>query len=277
MDSAQLSLASRDPVVAGTFYPREPERVARTIARWLAGDRPPPRPWRAALVPHAGWVYSGQLAAEVLARVAFPPTVVALCPKHRTPGAAFAVAPWRRWLFPGGSLEVDGELSQLFAAEVPGFTWDHLPHLEEHAIEVLLPIVARLAPTTRLVAITIGRADPEQIHLCGAAIAEIVRDRLDSLLFIISSDMNHFADESQTRQLDAVALEALDTLDPDRLYATCRQRHISMCGMMPAAMVLSALRTLNAVHRAEHVGYTTSGAVSGDLDRVVGYAGVLFE
>lgn len=277
MDSAQLSLASRDPVVAGTFYPGEPERVARALTRWLADDPPTARPWRAALVPHAGWRYSGQLAARVLSRVAFPPTVVVLCPKHRSPGAAFAVAPWRRWLFPGGSMEVDGELSQQFAAEVPGFAWDAVPHAQEHAIEVLVPIIAHLAPPTRLVAIAIGRADLEQIHLCGAAIAEIVRDRLDSLLFVISSDMHHFADESETRRLDAMALEAIDALDPDRLYATCLQRRISMCGMIPAAMVLSALRALHALHRAERIGYTTSCAASGDAQRVVGYAGVLFE
>ncbi len=165
MDSAVMSLANRDPVVAGTFYPGEPDRVARALTRWFSGDLPPARPWRAALVPHAGWLYSGQLAAEVLSRIAFPPTVVVLCPKHRAGGAPFAVAPWRRWLFPGGSMEVDGELSQQFAAEVPGFVWDHVPHAEEHAIEVLLPIIARLAPATQLVAITIGRADLERIHL----------------------------------------------------------------------------------------------------------------
>jgi AmmeMemoRadiSam system protein B len=277
MGSTVMSLASREPVVAGTFYPAEPERVARAVDRWFTGERPPTRPWRAALVPHAGWMYSGALAAQVLARIAFPPTVVVLCPKHRAGGASCAVAPWGRWLFPGGSMEVDGELSQQFAAEVPGFVWDHVPHVEEHAIEVLLPIIARLAPATRLVAITIGRADLEQIHLCGAAMAEIVRDRLDTMLFVVSSDMNHFANERETRRHDALALEALEALDPDRLYATCLQQRISMCGMVPAAMVLSALCSLNALHCVERVGYATSRAVSGDAERVVGYAGMLFE
>ena len=113
--------------------------------------------------------------------------------------------------------------------------------------------------------------------MCGAALAEVLRERLDAVLFLISSDMNHFASDAQTRQLDELALTALESLDPDRLYATCRQHRISMCGMLPAAIVLSALRTLRALHRAERVEYATSADVSGDAQRVVGYAGMLFD
>ncbi len=277
MDSAVLSLASREPAVAGTFYPSDRPRIDKAIDTWLCGVRPPRHTWRAALVPHAGWMYSGRIAAQVLARIEFPATTVILCPKHQAGGATCAVAPWGRWLFPGGSMEVDVELGRQFAAEVPGFQLDDWPHREEHAIEVQLPIIARLAPHTRLVAVTIGRSDLAQIHLCGAAIAEVVRDRLDSLLFVISSDMNHFASDPDTRRLDALALQALDALDPDRLYATCVQHRISMCGVLPAAIVLSALRTLHVLHRAERVEYATSGDVSGDPQRVVGYAGMLFD
>lgn len=276
MGSASMSLSNRQPAVAGTFYPADEQRIGRTLDEWLSS--PPPRQaWRAVMVPHAGWVYSGRIAAHVLARVAFPPTVVMLCPKHHSGGAACAVAPWGRWLFPGGNIEVDVELSSQLAAEVPGFQLDDWPHREEHAVEVQLPLLARLAPQTRLVAVTVGRIDLEQVHLCAAAIAEVVRDRLDSLLFVISSDMNHFATDRETRRLDELALQALESLDPDRLYATCLQQRISMCGALPAAIVLSTLNTLHAVHRAERVEYATSGDVNGDAQRVVGYAGLLFE
>jgi AmmeMemoRadiSam system protein B len=276
MGSASMSLASREPAVAGTFYPSDPQRIEKAIDQWLSGSSPERGSWRAALVPHAGWVYSGRIAAHVLSRVAIPATVVMLCPKHHAGGATCAVAPWGRWLFPGGSIEVDMELSAQFASEVPGFRLDHTPHCEEHAIEVQIPLLARLAPESRLVAITVGRTDLEQVHLCGAAMAEVVRDRLDALLFVISSDMNHFANDPDTRRLDELALQSLDALDPDRLYATCLQQRISMCGVLPAAIVLSTLRCLNALHRAERVDYATSAEVSGDQQRVVGYAGMLF-
>jgi AmmeMemoRadiSam system protein B len=272
MGSASMSLASREPAVAGTFYPSDPQRIEKAIDQWLSGSSPERGSWRAALVPHAGWVYSGRIAAHVLSRVAIPATVVMLCPKHHAGGATCAVAPWGRWLFPGGSIEVDMELSAQFASEVPGFRLDHTPHCEE----VQIPLLARLAPESRLVAITVGRTDLEQVHLCGAAMAEVVRDRLDALLFVISSDMNHFANDPDTRRLDELALQSLDALDPDRLYATCLQQRISMCGVLPAAIVLSTLRCLNALHRAERVDYATSAEVSGDQQRVVGYAGMLF-
>jgi AmmeMemoRadiSam system protein B len=277
MGNASMSLASREPAVAGTFYPSDPQRMNKAIDTWLSAPPPARQAWRAALVPHAGWKYSGRIAAQVLAQIEFPATTIILCPKHHAGGATCAVAPWGRWLFPGGSMEVDVELSAQLASEVPGFQLDDWPHREEHAIEVQLPLIARLAPHSRLVAVTVGRADLEQIHLCAAAIAEVVRDRLDSLLFVISTDMNHFASDPETRRLDAMALQTLEARDPDRLYATCLQHQISMCGVLPAAIVLSALRALNALHRAERVAYATSADVSGDYQRVVGYAGMLFD
>ncbi|MHB8969075.1 MAG: AmmeMemoRadiSam system protein B [Pirellulaceae bacterium] len=277
MGNASLSLTSREPAVAGTFYPADPQRIGQVVDTWLSAPPPPRQAWRAALVPHAGWKYSGRIAAEVFARIEFPATIIILCPKHHAGGATCAVAPWGRWLFPGGSMEVDLELSAQLASEVPGFQLDDWPHREEHAVEVQLPLIARWAPQSRLVAVTVGRADLEQIHLCAAAIAEVVRTRLDSLLFVISSDMNHFASDSDTRRLDALALQTLEARDPDRLYATCLQHQISMCGALPAVIVLSALRALNALHRAERVDYATSADVSGDRQRVVGYAGMLFD
>src|SRR5208283_1372468 len=95
-------------------------------------------------------------------------------------------------------------------------------------------------------------------------------------LLVISSDMNHYADDHETRRHDWVALEALASLDPQRVYRTVHDNRISMCGVLPAVVVLSALRRLDALHRCCEVGYTTSAAVSGDTQRCVGYAGMLF-
>ena len=95
-------------------------------------------------------------------------------------------------------------------------------------------------------------------------------------LLVISSDMNHFADDRETRRRDRLALEALTSLDPQRLYRTVRDHRISMCGVLPAVVVMSALKHLNALSRCQEVGYATSAAVSHDAQRCVGYAGILF-
>ncbi|HEV7222228.1 MAG TPA: AmmeMemoRadiSam system protein B, partial [Pirellulales bacterium] len=92
----------------------------------------------------------------------------------------------------------------------------------------------------------------------------------------ISSDMNHFASDEENRRLDELALAALETLDPERLYETVTRQHISMCGLLPAVIVLETLRQLGQLHRAERVAYATSADAGGDRRRVVGYAGMLF-
>jgi AmmeMemoRadiSam system protein B len=93
---------------------------------------------------------------------------------------------------------------------------------------------------------------------------------------VISSDMNHFADDAQTRRLDRLALDAVATLDPENVYETVRRNRISMCGMAPCVAAMEALRWLGCLKRCEAVGYATSADAGGGTYRVVGYAGVLF-
>ena len=94
-------------------------------------------------------------------------------------------------------------------------------------------------------------------------------------LLLISSDMNHFASDEATRRLDEMALTCMDRLDPDGLYETCRANHISMCGMVPAVIVMETLRILGKLKRAERAGYSTTADTTGDPGRVVGYAGMM--
>ena len=153
----------RAPAVAGMFYPDDPREIQHVLDGWLAEADVPRQRWRAALVPHAGWVYSGHIAAAVFARIQFPSTLIVLCPKHHPGGPTWAVGPWSRWLFPGGGIDVDVQLVSELADAVPGLEVDHRPHVAEHAIEVQLPILARLAPAARIVPV-IGTSRPERIR-----------------------------------------------------------------------------------------------------------------
>ncbi len=273
--------ASREPAVAGTFYPAQARQVERALDEWFMRPAAPRQQWRAALVPHAGWVYSGRIAAEVLRQIQFPSTVIVLCPQHGDGGAPCAVAPcavapWARWHFPGGSMAADTALSRLLASDVPGLQLDERPHRREHAIEVQLPLLARLAPAAQLVGITVGRISLAECQSIAADLAALLADRSQELLWVISSDMNHFADDAENRRLDALALDALEQLRPELLYAVCHQHRITMCGMLPAVIVLTVLQRLGQLREARRVDYDTSAAVSGDQRRVVGYAGMLF-
>jgi AmmeMemoRadiSam system radical SAM enzyme/AmmeMemoRadiSam system protein B/AmmeMemoRadiSam system protein A len=266
----------RPPAVAGGFYPGSAEAVGRAVDELLAPpSEKPAEKWAAALLPHAGWVYSGRLAAAVLRRLQIPPAVIVLCPKHQPDGADWALAPYAHWAFPGGQLAADQELAERLAVAVSGLKLDATPHRLEHAIEVQLPLLARLAPDTRLVGITIGGGNWTALRQFAQQLAGVLAELPEMPLLLISSDMNHFATQSETWRLDRLALEAITSLDPGRLLETVQRHHISMCGARPAVIVMETLRQLDALHRAEIVGYLTSADTSHDIRRVVGYAGVL--
>ncbi len=270
--------ADRSAAVAGSFYPADPREMNRQLDEMFASvpPDPGPQPFSGALAPHAGWVYSGRLAAAVFSRVEIPEQLIILCPKHRPQGARWAVAPHRRWLLPGGGLDSDPELAARLAEGVPGLELDSAAHRDEHAIEVQLPLLARLAPQVRVVGIAVGDASLPELLSFGVAMSVVLRDMPRRPLLIVSSDMNHFADDKQTRRLDRLAIDAIETLNSERVYETVRRNRISMCGMAPCVVAMETLRWLDCLNRCESVGYATSADAGEPTDRVVGYAGLLF-
>ncbi|MDR1492837.1 MAG: AmmeMemoRadiSam system protein B [Planctomycetaceae bacterium] len=238
-----------------------------------------PIPAIAALVPHAGWIFSGRLTAQTLARTIIPETVFIFAPKHRAGGANWAVAPYETWGTPFRQVAADFRWASQLADSVRCFQFDEMPHKHEHAIEVLLPILSRLKPDVKVVGVTMTGGDWQEIAESAAQFANLLRHEqtLPRPLFIISSDMNHFATEETTRMVDKIALDAVATLNPERFFETVVSKQISMCGVYAAAFVLQTLQSLGVLRKSVPIGYTTSGARSGDLQRVVGYAGMLFQ
>lgn len=267
----------RQPAVAGTFYPRQANEVQRELDRMLPPSTQTPHPWRAALVPHAGWIYSGHIAAQVFQRIKIPRTVVLLCPKHQREGHRWAVAPYDRWSIPGAELRTDQELAAALVDNIDDLQADEKPHACEHAIEVQLPILAQLAPDVKVVGITVGGGDLEFCHRFADGMSAAIKDDLNSILLVISSDMNHFATDEENRRLDRLAMDELERTDASALFETCHRHQITMCGMVPAVIVMETLRRCDSLNRCQPVAYATSADVSGDRSRVVGYAGMLFE
>jgi AmmeMemoRadiSam system protein B len=228
------------------------------------------------MVPHAGLQYSGRIAASVFKRLQIPRTVIVLGPKHTPLGVDWAIAPHETWSLPGHQVASDAQLALELAREVPELELDSQAHLAEHAIEVELPFIARLAPQTRVVGIAIGDGDWETCERFAEGLAKVLGPRDDPPLLVISSDMNHFATDSENRRLDEMALVALESLDPREVYETVTQNSISMCGVLPAVIVLQTLQLLGRLSHACRVSYATSADVTGDASRVVGYAGMLF-
>ncbi|MBQ5788716.1 MAG: AmmeMemoRadiSam system protein B [Thermoguttaceae bacterium] len=297
-----VSASIRPAAVAGLFYPATPSGRAALIDEFerttqdkaigesgelggigeIEANSESRRRWNAALLPHAGWIYSGSLAAATLKRIEIPETVVVFAPKHRAEGGEFAVMPAERWDVGGGeSVPSDPDFVERFVAAVPPFRKDAVAHRREHAVETLLPLIARRNPSATVVGAVFGRSTVDDLTAAAEKFAEFLqseeRNGRKAPLILISSDMNHFSNDETTRRLDALALDALESLDPTRLWETVRREKISMCGVLPAFFVLSALRKIGKLRKAVKVGYATSGDSSGDRERVVGYAGYLFE
>ena len=289
----------RPAMLPGSFYPKLAKEIESELNRMFApGDIVPPAPLGSAgvpateplpqaafvepiaaaavLVPHAGWVYSGRLAAQTFARTAIPDTVVIFAPRHRAGGANWAVSPYKMWVLPFGGVEADLDWAGRFVENVWRFEFDETPHKSEHAVEVQLPLIARLNPNAKIVGITMVGGDWDEIEESAAQFAHFLKTSGSKPLLVISSDMNHFATEETTRHVDKMALDAIRELNPETFFETVMSKQISMCGVYVAAFVLRTLQALGELNEAIPVGYTTSGDVSGDTQRVVGYAGMLF-
>ena len=267
----------RMPAVAGMFYPDDPEQLRQTVEDLTPTDPVERQHYRAALIPHAGLIYSGRIAADVLRRIEFPETIIMIGPKHTPEGVDWAVSPHASWLLPGGKIPSDPELVNVLADKIDGLELDAAAHQQEHAIEVELPLIAKFAPNSKVVGIAIGPTNFERCQAFAAGLAEVLENRLSKTLLVISSDMNHFASDAETRRVDELAINALEGLDAEKLFHTVRGNNISMCGVLPACMILETLKRLNSLTTAERIGYGTSADVSGDTSRVVGYAGMLFQ
>jgi AmmeMemoRadiSam system radical SAM enzyme/AmmeMemoRadiSam system protein B/AmmeMemoRadiSam system protein A len=265
----------RRPAQAGHFYPADPGELSALVDRLLGASERHAGSWSAAMVPHAGLRFSGQLAGAVFNRLAIPDLVIVIGPKHTRLGVDWSVAPHEAWSIPGATIASDPALARELATAITGLQLDAAAHQQEHAIEVELPFLAKLAPQSRVIGIAIGGGNWASCRRFAHGLAEVLRRLPTRPLLVISSDMNHFAPDHENRQLDEIALAAMEELDPAHLLTTVTEHNISMCGVLPAVIVMETLKQLGGLSKCERVGYATSADVTGDVSRVVGYAGML--
>ncbi len=280
--TSKLRTQARPPAVAGMFYPgsaAEQKSALDAIEKEIGAAAEKSR-FPGAMVPHAGWVYSARLAAQTLNQIEPSETIVVFAPKHRREGANLAVMPYGSWDYIGGEIPNDLEFVDDLVNAIPDFKLDATAHRSEHSIEVQLPLLARFFPNAKVVGIVVGHAMQDELDSLTDRFAAFLSERETAgrpkPLLLVSSDMNHFADEESTQKIDALALDALETTNPDELLRVVVGRRISMCGIMPAYFVLSTLKKRGEFSEALRVGHTTSAEASGDRERVVGYAGYLF-
>jgi AmmeMemoRadiSam system protein B len=203
--------------------------------------------------------------------------VIVLGVNHWARGHRAALSPWTGWRTPLGVVPVDQKLNDILA-KLGFLKKDQLAHAEEHSIEVQLPFLQRVLGDFAFLPISLSDLSVEESKELGAAIAEHCDVRNDSetrSVILASSDLNHYLAPKETDKLDSMALEKVLTLDPLGLLNVVEANNISMCGVLPTAVMLSAANRLGA-KQARLLKHYHSGEVT-PMRKVVGYACVALE
>lgn len=258
----------RPPAVAGAFYPGDRDRLAATLDRLLA-DAPqsPRRVPRALVVPHAGYIYSGPIAATAYARLRGAESqlrrVVLLGPSHRVRLRGLALPDAGGLATPLGVLPVDEE-GAAAVAQLPQVSSSALAHAQEHSLEVQFPFLQRVLPGVPVVPLVVGAASAEQV----AEVLERLWEQ-EGTLVLISSDLSHYLSYEEAREVDGATAERILALDAEHVDTD------QACGAIPLSGLLLAARRQGL--RAEQLDLRSSGDTAGDRSRVVGYGAFAFD
>jgi AmmeMemoRadiSam system protein B len=225
--------------------------------------------------PHAGYSYSGPVASHGFSRIASegaPETVIILGLNHRAIGSPLAISKEKGWQTPLGSVETDLELGEQIVTTSRWLQWDDTAHAWEHSLEVQLPFLQYIYGSDfKIVPIAMLRQDLEVSRDLGQAIASSVKDK--DAVVIGSTDFSHYEAQSLASRNDQLAINAILDLSPQQLEKVVVTHDISMCGVGPVMAMLVACKQLGA-DNARLLRYATSGDITEDYSRVVGYASI---
>jgi len=263
----------RPPAVAGRFYSADARDLARQINDLCPGGTEKLQA-RGCVVPHAGYSYSGQVAGAVYSSLQIPAQCILIGPRHFPRGEAMAILTEGSWQTPFGEAQIDSALAAELAKACPQLREDPVAHEREHSLEVQLPFLQQLGKDVRFVPVVLGTDRYTDLENLGKAMAKVVEAQREPVLLIASSDMNHYENDALTRVKDKLAIDRILALEARGLYDTVRSEGITMCGYAAAVAMLVALQKLGA-KEAKLIRYATSGDITGDLDEVVGYAGII--
>jgi AmmeMemoRadiSam system protein B len=273
----------RKPAVAGMFYAGNARELEEQIGWCYKHELGPgtiprvnskgPREIVAIVVPHAGYYYSGPVAAHAykeLANDGVFDTAVILGPNHT--GYGYPVSLWTGggWSTPLGEVQVNKELARRLLGDV--IKADETAHIHEHSIEVQLPWLQYLYGKVKIVPITMLAQDIETARIVGKSIGQAG----DNLIVIASTDLTHYEPHSVAMEKDSSVIEAIIALDEEELYERCERLGCTMCGYGPVAAAIVASREMKG-KTASLLKYATSGDTGGDFSRVVGYGSIVIK
>ena len=272
----------RTPTQAGSFYAGTADSLKKQVTecfqhRLGPGKRPVirdgPRSIVGLVCPHAGYMYSGPVAAHSYYNLAIdgkPDTVVIFGPNHAGAGSGLALMTEGFWRTPLGDVQIDGATAHEILSQSEIIDVDASAHMHEHSIEVQLPFLQYLYGSAfKFVPISFLMQDYESSREVGQAVGEATAGT--NVVVIASTDMTHYEPQETAEQKDKIALRALEELDERKFYSAIEDHRLTACGYGPVVALVTAAKILGA-KKSRVICYKTSGDVTGDYTAVVGYA-----
>jgi len=269
----------RQPAVAGQFYESDPKRLKKQIEECFLHEVGPgslPKKGESkeeilgAVVPHAGYMYSGPVAAHVYSELAKkePGSIVIMGPNHTGIGSGVSISK-EDWKTPLGVVKTDVELAETLWKNCEIIDHDETAHQYEHSIEVQLPFLQYIYEDFEFVPICIGLQDLQTAAEIGRALSE-----LEDVLILASSDFTHFESADSARSKDEVAIKNIVDLNEETFVRTIYEKSISVCGYGPIAACVSSVKS--KAKEGKLLKYASSGDITGDYAQVVAYAAITF-
>jgi AmmeMemoRadiSam system protein B len=278
----------RLPAVAGSFYESNPEKLRKQI-EWsfkhpLGPGKIPEIGKKSKrenpffLVPHAGYIYSGPIAAHsyyYLGEEGKPDTIIILGPNHTGLGSMVSAWPKGEWETPLGTVKIDEELLIKLVRESGIIDLDERAHLYEHSIEVQIPFLQYLfGSDIKIIPITIMMQTPDVAENLAEAISKLIKNTNKDIVVLASSDLNHYDPHDVTLTKDELAIKEIEKLDYKGLFRVVEEKDVTACGYGPIMTVLILAKKFN--RKPYILKHATSGDTSGDKSSVVGYLAVRF-
>ena len=274
----------RTPAVAGMFYPKTNEELKKTIMSCFLHEygpkKNPPaingRKIFGIISPHAGYMYSGPVAASSYYEISGEEFELAIIigPNHWGIGLDVATMKDAIWRTPLGDIEVDTESAIEINKISKSIGIDFFSHSKDHSLEVQIPMLQQtFSHKFKILPIILNDQSYKTSKEIGLAMAKIGKNR--KCIIIASSDFTHYEPNDYAHKQDSALIETILSLDIERFYTVLQEKQITACGHGAIASTMQACKQLGAT-KGELIKYATSGDIAGDESSVVGYASIVF-
>jgi AmmeMemoRadiSam system protein B len=271
-------LKIRQPAVAGMFYPEKKMELDRTVAIVLEESQEYNIPGviQGMVVPHAGYMFSGGVAARAYRQVFKHDVdiVVVISPSHCEYFTEISIYDGYAYSTPLGALPVDRDIAEKLLATSPQIILSDKGHrFDEHALEVQLPFLQKVFNKFRFIPIAMGEHSQDNIQSLANGLAQVLKD--EKALIVASSDLSHFYTDEKATSLDQIVVENMENFDDEKLFEDLKSGRAEMCGGGPAMATMKACKHLGA-DKGRVLLYRNSGDITGDRSEVVGYLSAIF-